>query len=99
MPTIRKYKYLQEKEHRIVMEEWLCRKLGRFEFVHHINGNREDNRLENLALCSPKEHKTFHPCRKGWHHTDATKAELSANWRRRRGLVDNREINVRIESG
>lgn len=39
-------------QHRHVMSEALGRPLDEAETVHHINGNRADNRLENLELWS-----------------------------------------------
>lgn len=43
-------------EHRFIMEEFLGRKLFKTEIIHHINGIKTDNRLENLLIMNRKNH-------------------------------------------
>jgi hypothetical protein len=48
------------KEHTYVMECYLKRGLVKGEIVHHIDGDKTNNNIENLFLTTPAEHNKLH---------------------------------------
>ena len=47
-------------EHVLVVEKNIGRILNHNEHVHHINGIRDDNRIENLIVMTKREHHILH---------------------------------------
>jgi hypothetical protein len=79
-----------ELEHRVVVARMLGRPLGTNEHVHHINGDRADNRDANLMVMSNAEHQKLHD----WHITRFRGAELTCRGCGKRYFVKASKANA-----
>jgi len=61
-----------QKEDRYIVEKILKRKLKNNEVVHHIDGNKMNNKKQNLYLMTSTEHKA-------WHTLDNLNKDLADN--------------------
>lgn len=52
--------FIYVREHVKIMQDHLGRRLTSDEVVHHIDGDKSNNDISNLDLCTKKEHNLCH---------------------------------------
>jgi len=69
------------QEHRIVVENFLKRRLKEGECVHHLDENKKNNKIENLMIFkSHSEHSKFHTKIKQFGFTTPILRQIKNRW-------------------
>jgi len=69
------------QEHRLVVENFIGRKLTNEETIHHLDHNRMHNSIENLMLFpNQKEHKAFENKIKQFGITNPIMKQINERW-------------------
>ncbi len=68
-------------EHRVVVEDFLKRGLKSGECIHHLDENKQNNKIENLMLFkSHAKHSSFHTKIKQFGFTNPILRQIKKRW-------------------
>lgn len=69
-------------EHRLVVEKFIGRYLTKEEVVHHIDENKQNNKIENLMIFkSARDHAAWHNKLKRYgYHTGPMRMQIATRW-------------------